>query len=440
MSDRYNFRRSTRVKQLPPHRHRGPPQDPTPRIALKVEELDLEKSYVGTFVSPKRQRPKKSRPWAKQTGTDPITDPAKLPRGWHMKEDDLEHNDIDGQIERCHERIAENIMPHVFQQRLQDYTAAKVKEDDMRFPGSEELSWETVQRVHELETMKTDLASTTDDYEQLPNIGALLEAYTSGELHWNTGLVTYWWKGAQVSQPRPFDWDEFEAINSHHQGYKGFWVEGICGLENESSYAAMTLFPHSRYQKLIGLTLAIRLPGIAWFAELEFIHDTGCSRMTMFQADLSVLLGPFGGAVGPRVPVICMSTSNTGNGLVTREVIEVEVTILDGNRQRMIAWTRTFCNLVPGGWSPNGAPRLDGPIVSDLLYVASVPNGIHQLYVSTTRFELGLPDLNLATNPGQHMPTVLNPLPPGTFATTHGPWLPSVGGNLWFPPAASGVP
>lgn len=162
--------------------------------------------------------------------------------------------------------------------------------------------------------------------------------------------------------------------------------------------------------------------------------------MTMFQADLSALLGPFGAAVGPRVPVICMSTSNTGNGLVTREVIEVEVTILDGNRQRMIAWTRTFCNLVPGGWSPNGAPRLDGPIVSDLLYVASVPNGVHQLYVSTTRFELGLPDLNLAINPGQHIPTVLNPLPPGMFATTHGPWLPAVGGNFGFPPAAPGVP
>ena len=90
MSDRYNFRRSTRVKQLPPHRHRGSPQDPTPRIALKIEELDLEKSYAGKFVPPKRQRPKKSRPWAKPTGADPITDPAKLPRRWHMKEDDLE--------------------------------------------------------------------------------------------------------------------------------------------------------------------------------------------------------------------------------------------------------------------------------------------------------------------------------------------------------------
>lgn len=105
----------------------------------------------------------------------------------------------------------------------------------MRFPGSEELSWETVQRVHELETIKTDLASTTDDYEQLPNIEALLEQYKSGELDWNTGLVTYWLKGAQVSQPRPFDWDEFEAINSHHQGYKGFWVEGVIDFLNLST-------------------------------------------------------------------------------------------------------------------------------------------------------------------------------------------------------------
>lgn len=137
-------------------------------------------------------------------------------------------------------------MPHVFEQRLQDYTAAKAKEEwvsyldidsaqililfycsEMRFPGSEELSWETVRRVHELEMMKTDLASTTDDSEQLPNIDALLEAYKSGDLDCNTGLVTYWLKGAQISQPRPFDWDEFEAINSHHQACKGFWVEGV---------------------------------------------------------------------------------------------------------------------------------------------------------------------------------------------------------------------
>lgn len=101
---------------------------------------------------------------------------------------------------------------------------------EMRFLGSEELSLETIRRVHELEMMKTYLASTTDDYQQLPNIEALLEAYKSGELDWNTGLVTYWLKGTRISQPRPFDWDEFEAINSHYQDYKGFWVEGVIDL------------------------------------------------------------------------------------------------------------------------------------------------------------------------------------------------------------------
>lgn len=163
--------------------------------------------------------------------------------------------------------------------------------------------------------------------------------------------------------------------------------------------------------------------------------------MTIFQADLSVLLGPFGGAVGPRVPVVCLSANSTSNGTVTREVIEVEVTILDGNRQRMIAWTRTFCNLVPGAWSPDTPPRLDGPIVSDMLYVASVPDGLRELYVSTTRFELGLPDLNLTINPGEHTATAHNPLPPGgRFVATQGPWLAAVGGQLGFPPAGPGVP
>ncbi|KOS43716.1 hypothetical protein ACN38_g5396 [Penicillium nordicum] len=229
MSARYDFRRSTRVKRLPPHEQKGSPQDPTPRMELKIDEIDLDRTYAAV-VPPRQKKTKKNRPWAKRTGTDPITDPAELPRGWHMNEDDLESTDIDGQIERCHERIAENIMPHVFEQRLEAYTAAKAKKEGMRFPGSEELSWETVQRVYELQMMKTDLESTTDDEEQLQNIEALLKAYKSGALDWNAGLVTYWMKGAQISQPRPFDWDELEAINAHHEGDKGFWVEGVIGF------------------------------------------------------------------------------------------------------------------------------------------------------------------------------------------------------------------
>ncbi|KAJ5799452.1 uncharacterized protein N7518_001520 [Penicillium psychrosexuale] len=91
MSERYNFRRSTRVRRLPPQHLGGPPTDPTPHIKLKIEDLDLDKSYIGTLMPPKRPlRPKKTRPWTKWTVSEPLTDSAKLPRGWHMNEDDLE--------------------------------------------------------------------------------------------------------------------------------------------------------------------------------------------------------------------------------------------------------------------------------------------------------------------------------------------------------------
>jgi hypothetical protein len=104
----------------------------------------------------------------------------------------------------------------------------------MRFPGSELLSWDTIERVHMLEAMKTDLANTTDKYEQLSNIDAILKAYKACELVWHTGLVTYWLRGVQICQPRPFDWDEFEAINAHYRGDKGFWTEGVIYMVNLS--------------------------------------------------------------------------------------------------------------------------------------------------------------------------------------------------------------
>lgn len=86
---------------------------------------------------------------------------------------------------------------------------------------------DVIRRIHELEGMKTDLEESLDRSKQLPNIEALLEAYRSGQLDWNSGLVTYWSKGVQICQPRPFDWDEFELINSEHEGHQGFWTEGV---------------------------------------------------------------------------------------------------------------------------------------------------------------------------------------------------------------------
>lgn len=162
--------------------------------------------------------------------------------------------------------------------------------------------------------------------------------------------------------------------------------------------------------------------------------------MSIYQGDLKMLLGPFGTTFGPSVPVVTMSISDTCNGVIRRQVIEIEVTILDANRQRMTPWTRTLCGLNPGGWTTNTTPRLDGPILKDLLYMASVPDGTRRVFISSSRYELGLPDLDLVANPPRHRATAPYPVPPGTFATTHGGWFPVAGGAMAMPRPAAGVP
>ncbi|KAJ5285781.1 hypothetical protein N7524_001087 [Penicillium chrysogenum] len=440
-SKRYGFRSHTLVQQLPPHTPQGSPRDPTPRIRLNIENLDLTKSYVRTLVPPRRPaRVKKDRPWTKWTGAMPLTDPTKLPAGWHMNEDDLEIDDIDGQIERCRERIAEGVMPRVFQQRLAEYTATRTANDLMRFTGSDGLSWDTIERVHTLEAMRTDLANTTDPNEQLPNIDALLRAYKAGALEWNTGLFTYWSRGVQICQPRPFNWDEFEAINAHYNGVKGFWTEGVSGPGNGSSYATITLNPTRIPKGLIAIRLALRLPGVSWFAELEFIYDTGANMMSIFEGDLNTLHGPFGATGAPRIPVIGLGSVSTGGGTVNKQYIEMEVTILDGDRQRMTPWTRTICALNSGDWKPGGVPRLDGPIVRDLLYTGSAPNDLRQINIATTKSELNLTDQDLVAHPPHHNPRTRHmfPVPPGTFANVPGTSL-SGRGQGTMPQAGPGV-
>lgn len=84
-------------------------------------------------------------------------------------------------------------------------------------------------RINSLKEMRE--ANLADEelgkFEQIPNIDALLEAYRTKKLQWIPGLVTHWSKGKQLSQPRRFDWDEFEALNDANEGDKGFWVEGV---------------------------------------------------------------------------------------------------------------------------------------------------------------------------------------------------------------------
>lgn len=93
-----------------------------------------------------------------------------------------------------------------------------------RFPG---LSLKIVERLDVLQEMRGSMVAEGDEDDNVCNVDAIIAAYKAGALGWNKGLVTYWSKGVQLCQPRPFDWEEFLVVNHKNDGSSSFWVEGV---------------------------------------------------------------------------------------------------------------------------------------------------------------------------------------------------------------------
>ena len=67
------------------------PWDPTFRVPVKVEELDLDKSYenrVNYILPAPKALPKRQKRW-RHKGKEPLTEYSKLSRGWNANEPDL---------------------------------------------------------------------------------------------------------------------------------------------------------------------------------------------------------------------------------------------------------------------------------------------------------------------------------------------------------------
>lgn len=91
------------------------------------------------------------------------------------------------------------------------------------------LSRQTYERLDTLKFIqKAIFRPRNDPLSEKKNVIAIIHAYRTGKLEWISGLVTYWSDGKKLCEPRPFDWDEFDAINKAHSGHKSFWVEGVC--------------------------------------------------------------------------------------------------------------------------------------------------------------------------------------------------------------------
>ncbi|KAJ5702250.1 hypothetical protein N7488_009798 [Penicillium malachiteum] len=253
-----------------------------------------------------------------------------------MNEPDLDPDDIDANIERAKERIEDNIMPHAFQWRLHEYEKEKTYRSKIISKWPKGLSCNVLQRLESLEFLQRKL-ELDDPLEQLANFKSISEAY---------------------NQPRPFDWDELLAINTHDEGSKGFWVEGY--------------------------KIAVRIPGVRWWTELDFIFDTGADRIMIFDSDIPNICGPNNAnfrTIG-STQVYGMSAE------ADRHVIVLEVCLLDEKTRRMTPWTMIDCNIVPGAArNANGSinSRVDGPVFRHLLYNCFVPDGHKNLFIAITK-------------------------------------------------------
>lgn len=84
-----------------------------------------------------------------------------------------------------------------------------------------------IQRLKTLQEIDNWLEEGGDKYKLRGNVKAVTDAYKARKLKWNPGLVTYWSKGVQVSEPRPWDIEENAAIATRFGGDEDFWVEEV---------------------------------------------------------------------------------------------------------------------------------------------------------------------------------------------------------------------
>jgi hypothetical protein len=131
--------------------------------------------------------------------------------------------------------------------------------------------------------------------------------------------------------------------------------------------------------------VAVRIPRTNFYAEFEFVYDTGASNAIMYQADVDMLERASGKTAA------CMGLQNCSGvgGIVTRGIpnVELEFTLLAPTKQRMTKWQKVKVAVLPGYYTWDNE-RLDGPWLSFLLYTATAPRHHDLLYVSTTKSDL----------------------------------------------------
>lgn len=204
-----------------------------PRWPVKPEELKdhVDYSLFEHYGWPpvKRQLPPRQKRWIHQ-GDTPITDAKEVPEGWNPNDLDIDEDDVEAQIARCMERIEDGIMPQIFQSKLKMYRQKKSAREAMIDYEKAGLSWEVVQRLQNLRIIEQHVSSQGDPDNQLPNIDALIAAYSFEGLEFKPGIVSYWSKGERIGPPSEFHENVHKEMLRTFDTTKSWWVEGVSPL------------------------------------------------------------------------------------------------------------------------------------------------------------------------------------------------------------------
>ncbi|CAG8148763.1 unnamed protein product [Penicillium salamii] len=408
-----------RKRKTPPGSSKSPsakkklaaPPKPKP---LNVEAFlaDLDTDYTEKLAEERA----KLKPTGKKQIWGPVGEPImerkKAPKGWNDDEPDLDpeyvpkfpmlqslcgrltsiSSDFPAQIARCKERIRENVMPHVYENKLKDLLAVQKAQLNLlkKTPG---VSLDVARRLQSLEGQLEWLETEGDEFHIGSNLKAIKEAYKSGSLEWIDGLVTYWNQGVQLCQPRPFEWREFDCLHDKYDGTKtGFQVEGLLGSEpmDQKAYRKFLPFtpsPNHHWPFFIEMKIMLRTPKLdfrePFGLETPMIDDTGASIMQIYQSDIEHLMtsNPMKAVEGdypmPRllgVVSMCLADSTVSNRICRQ--LEANLWDLENNSE-MGQWEKIPVSVEPGtNVSANGIlkPRLAGPWVRWRYYSATVPN------------------------------------------------------------------
>ncbi|KAJ5740704.1 hypothetical protein N7493_000576 [Penicillium malachiteum] len=216
----------------------------------------------------------------------PILDIRKVPEGWTDEEPDLNPEDLDAHIERCHERLGENIMPLIFEDRL-SYLLEERSNREKLMKKWPKLSYYSALRLEELLLTQDHINKIGDPNKLASTMKAIIFAYKSRTLEWKQGLVTYWSHGTQLCTPRPFSWEEFGQVNHKHNGWEAFWVEGLHGPGPLRKFYLHRTFWPAKYDSaqtefrahqqvhpsLIAVSVALRNPRLITREDAPYIAD-----------------------------------------------------------------------------------------------------------------------------------------------------------------------